>query len=181
MARRPTCLTFLPDQHKPLLREWLFLYPRFSFICGFCGACWHLSQNRLFSSKRHNRLLIRQYNPFSSFLTPSSSHQLSSASDSAGLPNPSLPDRPESFAPHTSRISLLPHPRRRARGSCGSSNAPAGGGARSSRVRGPAEFTLRSTPAEHTRRCRSADQGWGIILASVCSRSSFCPQAGLSE
>ncbi len=75
MARRPTCLTFLPDQHKPLLREWLFLYPRFSFICGFCGACWHLSQNRLFSSKRHNRLLIRQYNQFSSFLTPSSSHQ----------------------------------------------------------------------------------------------------------
>lgn len=75
MARRPTCLTSLPDQHKPLLREWLFLYPRFSFICGFCGACWHLFQNRPFSSKRHNRLLIRQYNPFSSFLTPSSSHQ----------------------------------------------------------------------------------------------------------
>lgn len=74
MARRPTCLTFLPDQHKPLLREWLFLHPRFSFICGFCGACLYLSQNRLFSSKRHNRLIIRQYNPFSSFLTPSSSH-----------------------------------------------------------------------------------------------------------
>lgn len=177
MARRPTCLTFLPDQHKPLLREWLFLYPRFSFICGFCGACWHLSQNRLFSSKRHNRLLIRQYNPFSSFLTPSSSHQLRIRQAfriprSPIVPNHSRPTPPESLSSRTrgAGTRLLR-----------SSNAPAGGGARSSRVRGPAEFTLRSTPAEHTRRCRSADQGWGIILASVCSRSSFCPQAGLSE